>query len=120
MSQLRFLCDEDVSYDILAFVRQIEPAMDILAVGEVGAPPKRSSDSTVYRAAVTLARTLVTGDRNTMSNIVKADWLAGGHNSGVIFLKHGHSVASYGGTLHLIWFCETVDDWIDRMAYIPY
>jgi hypothetical protein len=120
MSQLRFLCDEDVSYDIVTFLRNLEPAIDVLVPGEAGAPPKQAPDAVVYRAAVTLGRTLVTGDRRTMSRIVRADLVAGGHNSGVIFLKSGHTVASYGGTLHLIWFCETADDWIDRMDYIPY
>jgi hypothetical protein len=55
-----------------------------------------------------------------MSRLVIADVLAGGHHSGILFLKSGHSVASYAGTIHLIWFCETADDWIDRIDYIPY
>jgi hypothetical protein len=120
MSQLRFLCDEDVSHDIIAFLRSAEPAMDILVVGEVGAPPKQTPDPLVYRAAVAIGRTLISGDRKTMSNVVTADSRAGGHNSGVMFMKSGHSVARYAATIHLIWFCETADQWLDRIDYIPY
>ena len=120
MRQLRFLCDEDVSHDIIMFLRSIEPAIDVLVSGEAGAPPKQASDGIVYRAAVTLGRTLLSGDKRTMSRVFTADLLAGGHNSGVIFLKSGHSGASYTAMIHLIWFCETTDDWIDRIDYIPY
>ena len=120
MSQLRFLCDEDVSHDVIAFLRSAEPTVDILAVGEVGAPPKQTPDPVVYRAAVALGRALISGDRRTMSKAVTADLRAGGHNCGVIFLKSGHSVARYSITIHLIWFCETADDWLDRIDYIPY
>jgi hypothetical protein len=120
MNPLRFLCDEDVSHDVIAFLRSAEPAMDILAVGEAGAPPKQTPDPVVLSRPVALRRALVSGDRKTMSNVVTADLRAGGHNCGVIFLKGGHSVAQYSGTIHLIWFCETADDWLDRIDYIPY
>lgn len=120
MSQLRFLCDEDVSQNLLAFVRSAEPAINLLAVGETGAPAKRSADNAVYQAAVTLGRTLISGDRKTMTRLVTADLRAGGHNCGVIFLRSGHSVASYATTIHLIWFCESANDWVDRIDYIPY
>jgi hypothetical protein len=105
---------------MIAFLRGSEPALDILAVGEPGAPAKRTPDSLVYRAGVALGRTLVSGDKRTMSVTVHADLAAGGHNHGVIFLRDGHPVASYGRDLHLIWFCETAEDWVDRIDYIPY
>jgi hypothetical protein len=120
MSQLRFLCDEDVSHDVIAFLRSAEPALDLLAIGEAGAPPKHTADSVVYRAAVTLGRTLISGDKKTMKGLVTADLLAGGHNYGAIFLRSGHSVASYATTIHLIWYCESTNDWLDRIDYIPY
>jgi hypothetical protein len=120
MSQVRFLCDECVSHDIIGFLRSAEPALDILAVGEAGAPTKSTPDLLVYRAAVALDRTLVSGDKRTMSTTVNAELAAGGHNRGVIFLRDGHPVASYAKDLHLIWFCETAEDWVDRIDYIPY
>jgi hypothetical protein len=120
MSQLRFLCDEDVSHDIVQYLRQGEPAMDIVVVGEPGGPPKSTGDLGVYREAVAQGRTLISGDLSTMCHLVAADLQSGGHNAGVIFLKPGRSIASYGADLHLIWFCETAEDWVDRIDFIPY
>jgi hypothetical protein len=120
MSQLRFLCDEDVSHDIIDYLRRVEPAIDILVVGEPGAPAKRTPDPDVYRAAVAFGRTLVSGDLSTMLTTVSADLAAGGHNCGAIFLIPWYAVARYGGDLHLIWVCDTADDWFDRIDFIPY
>jgi Domain of unknown function (DUF5615) len=80
MSQLRFLCDEDVSHHVIAFLRSAEPAIDIVAVGEPGTAPKQAADNLVYRTAVTLGRTLVSADRRTMTRLVTTDLMGGGHN----------------------------------------
>jgi len=120
MSQLRFLCDEDVSHHIIDHLRRVEPGMDILVVGESGAPPKKTPDPDVYRTAIALGRTLVSGDLSTMLVTVRADLASGGHNCGAIFLIPWHADAQYAGDLRLIWFCETTDDWIDRIDFIPY
>jgi hypothetical protein len=120
MSQIRFLFDEDVSGHVAKFLRRVEPTMDILVVNEPGAPPEGTDDPDVYRAAVAMGRTLVSGDKSTMSATVNADLAAGGHNRGAIFLKKGHSATRCGADLRLIWYCETAQDWIDRIDYIPY
>jgi hypothetical protein len=120
MSQLRFLFDADVSHHIVAYLRSAEPTMDILVVGEAGTPPRQTPDPGVYRAAVDSGRTLVSADKKTMVGTVSGDLAAGGHNSGAIFIRSGFSVAKCASDIHLIWFCETTDDWIDRIDYIPY
>jgi hypothetical protein len=51
---------------------------------------------------------------------VSADLAAGGHNFGAIFLTPWHAPARYGADVHLIWFCDTTDDWLDRIDFIPY
>ena len=94
--------------------------MDIVVVGEPGSLHKRTKDHDVYQEAIASGRTLISGDRGTMSRLVVADLRSGGHNAGAIFLKPGRAIASYGADLHLIWFCETAEDWIDRIDFIPY
>ena len=114
MSQLKFLCDECVSHDIVDYLRRVEPKIDILAVNEKGAPPKHTPDPDVLAAALAQERTLVSGDLGTMLTTVSDSLAAGKHNFGAIFLKPWYAVARYGADLHLIWYCETNDDWLDR------
>jgi hypothetical protein len=120
VSQLRFLFDEGVSHHVIAYLKSAEPMVDILAVGEAGAPLKGTLDPDVYGAAVGLGRTLVSSDRKTMTRAVSEDLAKGGHHCGVVFLRRRASVARCAADLHLIWFCETADDWLDRIDFIPY
>src|SRR4051794_3419512 len=103
MSRVSFLFDEDVSHDVIVFLRGAEPAIDLVVVGEPGMLPKGTPDRVVYETAVAQKRTLVSGDRSTMEPLVAADLSAGNHNSGAIFVRRNAPVARTAGDLHLIW-----------------
>jgi len=116
---IRFLFDEDASHDILNDLRSVEPGMDILAVGEPGAPPKGTPDPAILLAAEALGRTLISSDRSTMPGHLADHFHQGRHTFGVILLRLGFSVGRYSSEIHLIWFATTLDEWLDRTAYIP-
>jgi hypothetical protein len=120
MSSLRFLLDEDVNQDLIPALRGAEPAMNVLAVGQQGAPPKGTLDPGLLLAAETLGRTLISGDRSTMTKHLANHFTAGHHTCGVILLRDGLPLARYVADIHLIWFVETPAEWVDRTDYIPY
>jgi hypothetical protein len=120
MDPLQFLMDECMDHDLIAYLRSLEPTMDILAVGEPGAPPKGTLDPDVLLAAETLGRLLISGDKSTMTRHLAAHFLAGHHTSGVLLLRAGFPLAKYAGDIRLIWFATLRDEWIDRTDYIPY
>ena len=120
MTRIRFLADECVSHNLLDFLRSLEPAIDVLAVNEPGAPRKGIRDPELIRAAFALGRTLISNDRSTLLRHPVAHFQAGGHTHGNIFLRSGFSIPAYAADLHLIWFCETADDGRDRIDFIPY
>jgi hypothetical protein len=59
MSRICFLADEDVSHDLIKALRSLEPTLDILAVGEPGAPAKRTLDPDLLLFAEASGRTLL-------------------------------------------------------------
>jgi hypothetical protein len=120
MSQIRFFFDEDVSHDVIRLLRNAEPQIDVLAVGDESAPAKHTADVEVYGFAVSARRLLVSADRSTMTGVVVNDLRSGGHNHGAIFLRSGFSQTSIAMDLHLTWFCEAGEDWTDRIDYLPY
>src|SRR5438874_677749 len=95
MNTLRFLLDEDVNQDLVSALRAAEPAMDLLVVGQPGAPPKGTLDPALLLAAETLGRTLISGDRSTMIGHLKDHFDAGHHTCGVILLRGGFPLARY-------------------------
>jgi hypothetical protein len=120
MSQIQFFFDEDVSQDVVYLLRQAEPSVSLVCVGDPGALPKRSPDQDVYQAAVAVGRLLVTGDRKTMTGVVVRDLRQGGHNHGVVFLRRDRKPIRVATDLHLMWFCDTAEDWVDRIDYLPF
>jgi hypothetical protein len=120
MSSLRFMLDEDVNHDLLAALRSVEPAIDVITIGLAGAPRKGTLDPEVLRAAETLERVLISGDQSTMKDHLTDHFNAGRHTCGVIFLRAGFPLMRYAADIYLIWFVETPAEWADRTDYIPY
>ena len=120
MSRCRFLFDEDVSLALTKALRQEQPAIDILHVGEAGAPPKRTPDSDLLVFAEATSRGLITRDRRTMPGHI-ADHLARGrHTWGVFILRRGFPLRRYIEDLLLIWSASEADEWQDRVESIPW
>jgi hypothetical protein len=120
MSRICFLADEDVSHDLIKALRSLEPTLDILAVGEPGAPAKRTPDPALLLFAEASGRTLLSGDRSTMTRHLGNHFAAGHQTWGLILLRDGFPLARYVADVHLIWFVETPADWVNRTAYIPF
>jgi hypothetical protein len=120
MNPLRFLADEDVSHDLLDCLRGIEPAIDVVVIGEPGLPPKGTPDPVVLLTAEALGRAVISGDRSTLTRHLADHFRAGHHTCGVILLRGAFPVARLASELYLIWFATTPDEWIDRTDYIPY
>ena len=120
MAQLRFLVDECVSRDLVTHLRSAEPAMDLLVVGEPGAPRKGTLDPQLLLVAKGLQRAFISADRSTMMRHLAEHYRAGHRSYGLILLRGGFSVARYAADLHLIWFATTADEWLNRVDYIPY
>lgn len=119
-TRVRFLCDEDTRWTFVYALRAKDPLLDVLRVGEAGAPPLGTLDPQLLLAAEVMGRCLISGDRSTMPQHRDAHFAAGRHTWGIILRRRGFSLARYIQDLHLIWEATTSDEWIDRTDYIPY
>src|SRR5437879_4948845 len=95
MNNPRFLFDEHIEVALLVALRQREPLIDILQVGDSGAPPRQTTDPDLLLAAESMSRILVSGDRRTMPVHLTHHFQAGRHTCGVILMRGGFSLARY-------------------------
>lgn len=116
---LRFLLDEHVNRAVQRQFRRIAPAVEILAVGDAGAPPTGSPDPVLLRWLEVHAYVLVTEDRSTMPAHLSEHFLRGGHVPGVIWIRPRIGVGQIIEDLHLIWATTTEDEFRDRTLFIP-
>jgi len=104
MSKLRYLPDEDVRKPraLIDCLLREEPAIDIMRVGDPGAPPRATKDPELLIAGELLGRAIVSYDRSTLRRDVGSLIAAGRHTSGVFFMRLGFSVVEYVETLVLL------------------
>jgi hypothetical protein len=120
MTKPRLLFDEHVPVALAGAILKLEPAIDVLFVGDPSTPPLGTPDPALLVAGETLGRILVTMDKRTMPGHVKDHYAAGGRIAGVILLRPGQPIASYAQDLLLIWHATTADEWLDNLDYIPF
>jgi hypothetical protein len=119
MSKPRFLCDEMVPAALTQALRQKAPGIDVLCVGEPGAPPLHTLDPDLLLAAEALGRFLLTFDKKSMKGHLADHFAAGHHTWGVGLMREGCTLARYLDEILLIWGATEADEWVDVTIYIP-
>jgi hypothetical protein len=119
VSKLKLLADECVNAILLLALRQAEPALDVIHVGDAGAPRRETLDPDLLIAAETLGRVLLTNDPSTMPGHLVDHYAAGRHTAGVMLMRRGFSLARYVQEILQHWSTTTADEWIDRTTCIP-
>ncbi len=119
MASPRYLFDEDVPGPLTSALRSQFPGMDILCVGESGAPPRGTLDLDVLLAAEALGRMVLTRDRKTMKQHLQDHFDAGHHTWGVLMMRNGFSLQRFVQEIALIWAASDADEWRDVTHYIP-
>lgn len=122
MSKPLFLVDENLSRAIVDAVRRYNGAVDILHVGDIGAPPIGTLDPEILDYCSRSRRILVTENRKSMPDHVAALFQSGGHHAGILKVRRGrkHDVGGIVGVLTLIWEVEEAEDYLDREDWIPF
>jgi hypothetical protein len=93
--------------------------MDILGVGEPGAPPLGTTDPDLLKEAESLGRVLLTFDRKSMPGHLANHFRAGHHTRGVVLMRNGFRLTRYLDEIQLIWGATTGDEWVDLTDCIP-
>ncbi|GAB4451568.1 MAG: hypothetical protein Fur0044_46910 [Anaerolineae bacterium] len=119
MKRLRFLLDEHVPHAIQDQLLRLSPNMDILIVGQPGAPAKGTSDPDLLQWIEQTGFTLVTNNRRTMPAHLQAHFAAGRHTSGILLLRRGALLGQVIESLFLLWEIAAADEFQDQTIFIP-
>jgi hypothetical protein len=119
MKRLRFLLDEHVSRAIQDQLLRLSPNIDILMVGQSGAPAKGTPDADLLQWIEQTDYVLVTNNRRTMPVHLQAHFEVGGHISGMLLLRRGASLGQVIENLFLLWETVEADEFQDGVLFIP-
>lgn len=65
-------------------------------------------------------RMLITFNRISMPEHLKAHWAAGGHICGLFWVRPETSIGQLAKELYMFWEASEAEEWVDRTGWIPF
>lgn len=115
----RFLLDEHINKAIQRQLRRINPNIEVLAIGDYGAPPFGASDPEILKWLEEKSHILVTENRSTMPNHISEYLALGHHFPGIFWVRPGTTLGQIIEELFLIWLSTEAEEFHDCGLYIP-
>lgn len=115
----RFLLDEHVKRVVQRQLRRLDPQIEALAIGDIGAPPAGISDPDLLVWLEENGYILVTENRGTIPVHLSDHFAGGRHIPGVFWIRPSVSIGQIIQELYLIWSVSTAEEYRDCMLFIP-
>ncbi len=119
MNRPRFLLDEHIPRAVQRQLRRRDMRVEVLAVGDPGAPPSGTPDPEILEWIEEHGYILVTENRRTLPAYLSAHFEAGRHIPGLFWLRPGTTIGEVVEELHLIWQLCAAEEFLDRALYLP-
>ncbi len=118
--KVHFLLDENLSPRLKVALRRLDARIDVLRVGDDGAPPLQTSDPDILHFLARSHRLLVTDNRSTIPEHLITHYAREGESHwGILWVRPGTSLGEIAANLHLIWLASEAEEWLDRTDWIP-
>jgi predicted nuclease of predicted toxin-antitoxin system len=115
--KIRFQADADFNQNIVTGVLRREPTIDFQTALTAGL--EGVQDIEVLEIAAKEGRILVSHDRRTMP-LHFAEFIITHNSSGVLIVSQDVSIQEAIDTLILIWAVYSSEEWVNRIAYVPF
>lgn len=109
--------DANFNGDIIRGLLQRRPDLDLIQVQDVGL--RTTDDPTILEWCATAARVLLTHDRATMTHFAYERVRSGQPMPGVFVIRNKPPFGPIIDEILLIADCSTVEDWRNRVEFLP-
>ena len=115
----RFLLDEHISKAIQRQLRRMDTNLDVLAIGDQGAPATGTSDPDILLWIEENGYILVTENRSTIPVHIRDHYASGHQFPGVFWIRPGTEMGAVINELYIIWMASDAEDYRNSTFYIP-
>ncbi|HEY1011915.1 MAG TPA: DUF5615 family PIN-like protein [Herpetosiphonaceae bacterium] len=119
MSRLRILLDENLAKALQHAITSRAPELDVLRVGDPGAPPTGTLDPDILRWLEQEQRLLVTNNRVSIPGHIADHAAEGGQHWGIVWVRLDVGYGRLAEEILLLWEVYEAEEWIDRTEWIP-
>jgi hypothetical protein len=88
-------------------------------MGQPFAPPIGTSDPDILLWLERTGYVLVTNNRRTMPDHIRAHYAAGHHLPGIILLKRQARIEQVIEQTYLLWVASEAEEYADKILYLP-
>ena len=114
-----YLVDENTTPALANQLRQRQPSMNVLSIGDGIAPPKGILDPDILLWLEEHGYSLVTRNRKSMPRHLQEHVAQGHHIPGIFTLRPKASLGDVLDDLLLIWEVAEPDEYQDQIVHIP-
>jgi hypothetical protein len=115
---LRFLLDENLPRRFQLSLHRHHPQIDVLQVGNEGAPPLGTLDPDILIYLEATQRVLLTDNRKSFPAHLEAHAAAGRHHWGIFVIRKDVPTMPLVETIFLYWAATEAEEWIDRVEWL--
>lgn len=119
MKRIQYLLDEHVDKRLRKALQRLAPALAVGCVGDSDAPSLSTADPDILAWCERHAFLLVTNNRRSMPAHLADHLAARRHMPGILVLNIHDSIGFTTSELILIWETCTVDEFEDRIWFLP-
>src|SRR6266487_6465990 len=111
--KIRYLLDENLSARVVATIQRHYPALDVLRVGDPGAPAFGTLDPDLLSWLEIHQRVLVTDNRKSMPGHISDHVAGGGHHWGIFMVRKDAPLRTLADMLYVYWDVTDAEQWMD-------
>ena len=116
--KLRFLIDENLSPKLKTAIIRRYPDIDLLRVGDEGAPPLGTLDAEILRYLEDTQRALITDNRQSIPGHIVDHFAENRHHWGIFEVRKNAALKSLVEEIYVYWSASEAEEWIDRVEWL--
>jgi hypothetical protein len=116
--KLRFLIDENPPPKLKTAIIRRYPDIDVLRVGDEGAPPLGTLDPDILHYLEDTQRALITDNRQSIPGHIADHFAENRHHWGIFEVRRDAPLKSLIDEIQLYWSASEAEEWIDRGEWL--
>jgi hypothetical protein len=116
--KLRFLIDENLSLRLKTTLNRHYPAIDVVRIGDAGAPSIGTLDPAILQYLEAEQRALITDNRASMPLHLADHAANGGRHWGIFEVRKDAPLGALAELIALYWEASEAEEWIDRVEWL--
>jgi hypothetical protein len=116
--KLRFLIDENLSLRLKTTLHRHYPVIDVVRVGDAGAPAIGTLDLDILQYLEAEQRVLITDNRASMPAHLADHAADGRRHWGIFEVRKDAPLGALAELIALYWEASEAEEWIDRVEWL--